>query len=105
VLLAGAFKWFADGGKRKRSEIREKRRAFEEELHKRLKDAEAAIGRQLDRISSSFHESARQLLTPLLLEAEAASRVQNMRKRIADKVIAQARAHIAQLQAAMAAVA
>jgi hypothetical protein len=29
--------------------------------------------------------------------------VQNMRKRIADKVIAQARAHIAQLQTAMAA--
>jgi hypothetical protein len=28
--------------------------------------------------------------------------VQNMRKRIADKVIAQARAHIAQLQTAMA---
>lgn len=102
VLLAGAFKWFSDIGKRKRSEIRDKRRAFEEELLKRLKEAEAAIGRQLDRISASFHESARQLLTPLLLEAEAAGRVQNMRKRIADKVIAQARAHIAQLQTAMA---
>jgi hypothetical protein len=103
VLLAGAFKWFSDIGKRKRSEIRDKRRAFEEELMKRLKDAELAMGRQLDRIALSFHESARQLLTPLLLEAEAAGRVQNMRKRIADKVIAQARAHIAQLQTAVAA--
>jgi hypothetical protein len=102
VLLAGAFKWFSDIGKRKRSEIRDKRRAFEEELLKRLKEAELAIGRQLDRISASFHESARQLLTPLLLEAEAAGRVQNMRQRIADKVISQARAHIAQLQTAMA---
>jgi len=105
VLLAGAFKWFSDIGKRKRSEIRDKRRAFEEELSKRLKEAEQAVQRQLDRIASSFHESARQLLTPLLLEAEAAGRVQNMRKRIADKVIAQARTHIAQLQTAMAAAA
>jgi len=103
VLLAGAVKWFSDVGKRKRSEIRDKRRAFEEELGKRLKEAELTIGRQLDRISSSFHESARQLLTPLLLEAEAAGRVQNMRKRIADKVITQARGHIAQLQAALGA--
>ena len=103
VLLAGAFKWFADAGRRKRSEIQDRRRAFEEELRKRLQDVQAAFGRQLDRIAASFHESATQLLTPLMLEAEAAGRVQAVRKRIADKVIAQAQHAIAQLRAAMAA--
>lgn len=103
VLLAGAFKWFADAGRRKRSEIQDRRRAFEDELRKRLQEVQAAFGRQLDRIAASFHESATQLLTPLMLEAEAAGRVQAMRKRIADKVIAQAQRAIAQLRAAMTA--
>lgn len=103
VLLAGAFKWFADAGRRKRSEIQDRRYAFEDELRKRLQEVQAAFGRQLDRIASSFHESATQLLTPLMLEAEAAGRVQAVRKRIADKVIAQAQHAIAQLRAAMTA--
>jgi hypothetical protein len=103
VLLAGAFKWFADAGRRKRSEIQDRRSAFEEELRKRLQDVQAAFGRQLDRVASSFHESATQLLTPLMLEAEAAGRVQAVRKRIADKVISQAQHAISQLRAAMGA--
>ena len=98
VLLAGAFKWFADGGKRKRSEIRDKRRAFEEELRARFKVAEQSYLAQLDAVAQGFHESARQMLTPLLLEAEAAGRVQGMRERIAGKVIAQSLAAIAQLE-------
>lgn len=103
VLLAGAFKWFADAGRRKRSEILDRRRAFEEELRKRLQEVQAAFGRQLDRLAASFHDSATQLLTPLMLEAEAAGRVQAVRKRIADKVIAQANQAIGQLRAALAA--
>ncbi|MGW8391942.1 hypothetical protein [Pseudoduganella sp. HUAS MS19] len=103
VLLAGAFKWFADAGRRKRSEIQDRRSAFEDELRKRLQEVQAAFGRQLDRIASSFHESATQLLTPLMLEAEAAGRVQAVRKRIADKVISQAHGAISQLRAAMSA--
>jgi hypothetical protein len=98
VLLAGAFKWFADGGKRKRSEIRDKRRAFEEELRKRLKDAENAYVGQLEQVAVAFHESARQVLTPILLEAEATGRVQQMRQRIAGKVIAQSQAAVRQLE-------
>ena len=62
----------------------------------------AAFGRQLDRIAASFHESATQLLTPLMLEAEAAGRVQAVRKRIADKVIGQAQHAISQLRTAIA---
>lgn len=103
VLLAGAFKWFADAGRRKRSEIQDRRRAFEDEVRKRLQDVQAAFGRQLDRIAASFHESATQLLTPLMLEAEAAGRVQAVRKRIADKVIAQASRAIAELRSALGA--
>jgi len=98
VLLAGAFKWFTDGGKRKRSEIRDKRRAFEDELRARLKVAEQSYLAQLDQVAQGFHESARQMLTPLLLEAEAAGRVQGMRERIAGKVIAQSQAAIEQLE-------
>jgi len=98
VLLAGAFKWFADAGKRKRSEIRDKRRAFEEELRKRLKEAEHSYTAQLEQVAVGFHESARQVLTPILLEAEAAGRVQQMRARIAGKVIAQSQAAVKLLE-------
>lgn len=99
VLLAGAFKWFADGGKRKRTEIRDKRVAFEDELRKQLKQAEQSFNTQLDHVAQGFHDSALQLLTPLLLEAEAAGRVPGMRQRIADRVITQAQSAIRQLDA------
>lgn len=81
VLLAGAFKWFTDGGKRKRTEIRDKRAAFEAELRKQLQAAELSFNAQLDLVAQGFHDSALQLLTPLLLEAEAAGRVPGMKWR------------------------
>jgi hypothetical protein len=99
VLLAGAFKWFADSGKRKRTEIRDKRAAFEDELRKQLQAAEHSFNTQLDMVAQGFHDSALQLLTPLLLEAEAAGRVPGMRQRIADRVITQAQTAIRQLDA------
>nr|WP_315402294.1 hypothetical protein [uncultured Duganella sp.] len=99
VLLAGAFKWFADGGKRKRTEIRDKRAAFEQELRKQLQAAEQSFNDQLGLVAQGFHDSALQLLTPLLLEAEAAGRVPGMRQRIADRVITRAQAAIRQLDA------
>jgi hypothetical protein len=97
VLLAGAFKWFTDGGKRKRTEIRDKRLAFEEELRKQLLAAEQSFNVQLDQVAEGFRDSALQVLTPILLEAEAAGRVPGMRQRIADRVITQAQAAIRQL--------
>lgn len=99
VLLAGAFKWFTDGGKRKRTEIRDKRLAFEEELRKQLQAAEQSFNAQLDLVKEGYRDSAQQLLTPILLEAEAAGRVPGMRQRIADRVITQAQAAIRQLDA------
>ena len=99
VLLAGAFKWFTDGGKRKRTEIRDKRIAFEEELRKQLLAAEQSFNAQLDQVAEGFCDSAVQLLTPILLEAEAAGRVPGMRQRIADRVITQAQTAIRQLDA------
>lgn len=102
VLLAGAIKWFSDGGKRKKMEIRDKRSAFEAELRKQLREAELSFNAQLDLVADGFHESALQLLTPTLLEAEAASRVSGMRLRIADRAIAQAQSAIHQLDAELA---
>jgi hypothetical protein len=99
VLLAGAFKWFTDGGKRKRMEIRDKRAAFEEELRKQLLAAEQSFNTQLDLVAQGFRDSALQILTPIVLEAEAAGRVPGMRQRIADRVITQAQAAIRQLDA------
>lgn len=99
VLLAGAFKWFTDGGKRKRTEIRDKRIAFEEELRKQLLAAEQSFNAQLDQVAEGFRDSAVQMLTPILLEAEAAGRVPGMHQRIADRVITQAQAAIRQLDA------
>ena len=99
VLLAGAFKWFTDAGKRKRTEIRDKRTAFEAELRKQLQGAEHTFNAQLDLVAQGFRESAEQMLMPLLLEAEAAGRVPGMRQRIADRVITQAQTAITQLDA------
>ena len=99
VLLAGAFKWFTDAGKRKRTEIRDKRAAFEAELRKQLQGAEHTFNAQLDLVAQGFRESAEQMLMPLLLEAEAAGRVPGMRQRIADRVITQAQTAITQLDA------
>lgn len=101
VLLAGAFKWFADGGKRKRMEIRDKRLAFEDELRKQLLAAEQSFNAQLDQVAEGFRDSALQVLTPIVLEAEAAGRVPGMRQRIADRVISQAQAAIRQLETAL----
>ncbi|MGV7207303.1 hypothetical protein ACLB1G_05555 [Oxalobacteraceae bacterium A2-2] len=97
VLLAGVFKWFTDGGKRKRTEIRDKRKAFEDELRRQLGEAELSFHAQLDLVADGFHASALEMLTPILLEAEAASRVQGMRQRVADRVIAQAQSAIREL--------
>ncbi|KQQ36334.1 hypothetical protein ASF61_08445 [Duganella sp. Leaf126] len=99
VLLAGAFKWFADIGKRKRTEIRDKRSAFEAELRKQLQGAEQNFNAQLDAVAHGFRVSAEQMLMPLLLEAEAAGRIPGMRQRIADRVITQAQAAITELDA------
>ncbi|NRR34103.1 hypothetical protein HSX11_28395 [Oxalobacteraceae bacterium] len=99
VLLAGVFKWFADGGKRKRSEIRDKRTAFEEELRRQFEEAELSFHHQLDLVADGFHGSALHLLTPIMLEAEAAGRIQGMRQRVADRVIAQAHSAIRLLEA------
>jgi hypothetical protein len=99
VLLAGVFKWFSDGGKRKRMEIRDKREAFETELRKQLHAAEVSFHQQLDMVHDSFHDSALQMLTPIMLEAEAAGRVHGMRQRVADRAIAQAQSAIHQLEA------
>ena len=98
VLLASVFKWFSDSGKRKRMEIRDKREAFEEELRKQLHTAELSFNQQLDVVADGFHSSALQLLTPIMLEAEAAGRVHGMRQRVADRAITQAQAAIQQLE-------
>lgn len=98
VLLAGAFKWFADSGKRKRTEIRDKRAAFEAELRKQLESAEQSFNAQLDAVAHGFRASAEQMMMPLLLEAEAAGRVSGMRQRIADRVITQAQSAIRALE-------
>lgn len=103
MLLAGVFKWFSDSGKRKRSEIRDKRAAFEAELRKQLRAAELSFNAQLDQVAQGFHLSAQQQLAPIMLEAEAAGRVQGMRQRIAERVIAQARQAIARLDAELSA--
>lgn len=99
ALLGGVFKALAQAAARPPVELRALREAFEAALRKQLHDDELAFHQQLDMVHDCFHDTALQLLTPIMLEAEAAGRVHGMRQRVADRAIAQAQGAIQQLEA------
>lgn len=103
LLVAGLFKLLADSSEdRKEKEIRDKREAFENELRKQLEAARESYFSQLDALAKEYLETANAFITPVLLEAEAASKLNNYQVRVARKVLAEARNAIAELNASIA---
>ena len=97
VALAGLYKWFASPEKRKYGEVKDKRQAIEAALRDRLSEAEASFNLQLDQLAGEFQTSAESLLTPILLNAEAAERIVGLRQRLADKAITRCQSAIKEL--------
>lgn len=70
MLVAGIVKWISDSEERKTSEIKGKREMFESALRKELEKAAISLSSKLNQ---EFADTAIAIVTPTLLEAEAAS--------------------------------
>lgn len=91
MLVAGLLKWMMDKSGRKDEELRHKRAAFEAALRERLTAMRADSFAQLDTLGQEFRASANVLLRPLLLEAEAARRLPETERRVAQRVLSDTR--------------
>ena len=98
LVVAGLFKLLTDSDKRKLAEIRDKRKAIEKLVRSRLIEAFSSFSSQLDQLQADFAQSAATLLQPVLLNAQAAHRLPDLQKTLADQVIGQSRRMIRQVQ-------
>jgi hypothetical protein len=100
LVVALLFKWLkTPDARRKYAEIRNKRRAFEKLIRDRLLEAKAQQDNQLEKIRNDFAAAAYNLLTPIVLEAEAAQRLPRLRNPLVDQALARTNASIKQLTA------
>lgn len=99
LLVAGAFKWITDSDKRRDGEIRHKREAFEKAFRAQLEQAQSSFNEQLDVVAREFVQSARQIVEPIVLEADAAERIAGLQVKMARRVIAQSRESVSRLTA------
>jgi hypothetical protein len=97
LAAAGLFKWFTDSDKRKINEIQSKRRAIEAVVRQRLEEAAASFNGQLTQLEQEYRQTAISLLHPMLLDAEAATQLQERQWRVANRVIAQLEATVQRL--------
>ena len=86
MVAAGLFKWLTDADKRRLAEIRDKRQAIEGLLRSRLLEAFASFSGQLDQLQADFAQAERALLQPVLLNAQAASRLPGLQQALAERV-------------------
>lgn len=98
IAVAGALKWMMDSPGRKGEEVRDKRRAFENALRERLTEMRASYFSQLDQTGQEFLASARVLVRPLLLEAQAARDLAAIEARVARQVLLNSRRELLELQ-------
>lgn len=97
MAAAGLFKWMTDNDKRKIAEIASKRRAIEEVVRKRLEEAATSFDSQLQQVELEYRQTALALLGPILLDAEAARRLQDAHRQVAEKIIARSEAGMKRL--------
>ncbi|MCC4118441.1 hypothetical protein LLG90_24085 [Aromatoleum toluclasticum] len=99
LLVAGVFKWITDKDRRRDGEIRHKREAFEKAFRAQLEEAQASFDQQLRVVAQEFSETARQIVEPILLGADAAERLAGLQVKMATRVIEQSRLSLKQLVA------
>jgi hypothetical protein len=102
VLLAGLFKWMSDHDGRRDGEIVHQREAFEKALRERLGQARAGYFAQLDQARGEFIATARALIAPLGLEAQAARDLAEVRHEVARRIVADTRRSLGELNQGIA---
>ena len=103
IVVAGVIKWFSDSARRKDKEIRHKREVFEKALREQLVLVQENINRQLDDLNNEFLQTSNKVLEPLLLEAQAAERLNDLQVKTAKRLIKQSRATATKLASQVAA--
>jgi len=98
LVVAGALKWMMDSPGRKGEEVHDKRQAFEKSLRERLTEMRASYFSQLDQTGDEFLASARVLVRPVLLEAQAARDLAAIEARVARQVLVNSRREVLELQ-------
>lgn len=86
LLVAGAFKWITDADRRRDGEIRHKREAFEKAFRAQLEEAQASFNQQLNVVRQEFVQTARQIVEPILVEADATERIAGLQVKMARRV-------------------
>jgi len=79
--------------------IRDKRKAFEKLIRDRLVEAQAIHDQELENVRADFAAAAIGLLTPIVLEAEAAQRLPQLRKQLLEQSLHLTKTAIRQLNA------
>lgn len=86
LLAAGAFKWLMNPSERKAGEISHQRDHFEAAFRKQIDAAREELVKQLDAMAEQYHSAAEKLVQPVLLEAQAASKLATLQLKIARKL-------------------
>ena len=97
LAAAGLVKWFSDSDKRKIAEIAHKRKAIEAVVKRQLQEAADSFNTQLDEVEHDFKQTAIALLTPIMLDAQAAQELHTLHQRVASKIIEQTEASMRQI--------
>jgi len=97
LLVAGAIKWMMDSSGRKDEEVRHKRDAFEAGLRTKMDDIRVSYFSQLDTLMVEFVKTARAMVDPVLLEADAVQRLQGLQSKVAQRLISDAHQSIKRL--------
>ena len=97
VLVAGAIKWMMDSSSRKDGEVRHKRQAFEAGLREKLGEIRTSYFSQLDTLMVEFKKTARVIVEPILLEADALQCLQGLQTKVGQRLIFEAHQSIKRL--------
>ena len=101
MVVAGAVKWLMNPSERKTGEIEHHRAQFEKAFRLQLEKARTELNQQLDTTAGQFHESAEQLVRPIMLEAQAADRLATLKLKVSRRFSEHTRKGLAQMRAAM----
>jgi len=98
LAISGLYKMFTSAQDRKFNTIREVRKGIEERCADMLKDLPSEHAMQLDALFSSYQAAAENLLAPVLLNAQAAEEMKQIRRPISERLVAQTEAQLARLR-------
>ncbi|TLM69223.1 MAG: hypothetical protein FDZ69_00180 [Deltaproteobacteria bacterium] len=102
AIVAALIKWVTDSEARKWDEIRDKRKKFEKIMREKLDEARSSYFTQLDELGREFLFTANVMMKPVMLEADAARLLAGAQKKVARRVLSDARQSLANLTSSIA---